>query len=101
MTYTTSVAWSSGRPARRIRSAVPCRRKYSMDRALVVLHRGLVVVSVALSMTRVRTPRRPSSVASVIPTGPDPTTTTSQSVAADSASNSWMVGFWLRKLSTS
>ena len=76
--YTASVGWSPGSPARRIRSAMPSRRKYSIERALVVLHRGFPVVCRLCSRTTTGTPREHRSSARVMPTGPAPTTTTGE-----------------------
>src|ERR1700722_9662622 len=66
----------SGAAARK-RSAIPHRRKCSMVRTLTVLHLGRAwLTSSRGSITRQRTPRRPSSTAAARPTGPPPATST-------------------------
>ncbi len=67
-----SVLWSGGKPAERTASAQPSRRSSSIDRALVVLHRGLGGTSRRASSTMLSTPRRARSMARVMPTGPAP-----------------------------
>ena len=63
-----------GSPSERSSSAMPSRRKCSIERALVLLHLGCCAVS-SFSVTRmVGTERQPSSIAAESPTGPPPTT---------------------------
>src|SRR5262245_52380328 len=81
----TSIGTSAGRPAARIRSASPVRRKISIVRALQRSILGRNSGAAFCSTSRQPTPRCPRSTASVSPTGPAPTTTTSVCPAAPSA----------------
>src|SRR5436305_2219884 len=73
----TSIGTSERRPAARIFSTSPRRRKISMLRALQRSIFGRNCGASFCSIRMQRTPRRPRSYASVRPTGPAPTIRTS------------------------
>ena len=75
----TSIGRSPSKPAARISSAMPRRRKVSIVRALQRSIFGSRPCAGRLSTSSHRTPCLPSSIASVSPTGPPPTMITSVS----------------------
>jgi hypothetical protein len=70
-----------GSPSERSSSAIPSRRKCSIERALVLLHLGCCAVCNFSLIRMVGTERQPSSIAAAKPTGPPPTTSANASAS--------------------